>query len=97
VSVAIERFRKETLRVFGVLELQLSGHRTGKPKNYFAGKGAGKFTVADIGTWAWVKNWPGNGYTAEEMGAFPHLLSWIDRIAARPTVQRGIGDKYKLP
>lgn len=28
------------------------------------------------------------------MKPFPHLKQWIDRIAARPAVQRGIGAKY---
>lgn len=93
--VAIARFRKETYRVFGVLELQLAGTHTGTPKEYLAGEGKGKYSIADIGTWAWVKNSPGSGYTEEEMGVFPHLLGWIKRIAERPAVQRGIGEKYK--
>ncbi|KAG4417812.1 hypothetical protein IFR04_009020 [Cadophora malorum] len=86
-SFAISRFRKETFRVFGVLELQLSGKYTGQPKNFRAGKGAGKYTIADIGTWAWVQNWQGSGYTKEEMNEFPYLLRWIGRIADRPAVQ----------
>ncbi len=94
-QVAIERFRKETYRVFGVLELHLSGKLTGQPKDFLAGDGKGKYTVADIGTWAWVKNWSFSGYTEEEMKEFPHLLKWIDTIAERPAVQRGIGEKYK--
>ena len=95
-SVAINRFRNETLRVFGVLEIQLSGKFTGQSKEYLAGRGKGKFTVADIGTWAWVKNWRGSGYSDEEMAAFPHLLGWVERIAKRKAVQRGIGEKYQL-
>ncbi|KAF2802412.1 glutathione S-transferas-like protein [Mytilinidion resinicola] len=94
-TFAINRFRKETYRVFGVLELQLSGKYTGQPKEYLAGKGAGKYSVADIGTWAWVKNWSASGYTDEEFKEFPHLLKWIERIAGRAAVQRGIGEKYK--
>jgi len=94
-AFAINRFRNETQRVFGVLEIQLSGKYTGQQKEYLAGKGKGKFSVADIGTWAWVKNWSGSGYTQEEMKEFPHLLKWIERIAERPAVQRGIGEKYK--
>ena len=45
---AIERYRNETLRVFGVLEIQLSGKYTGEPKDYLAGKGKGKYSVADM-------------------------------------------------
>lgn len=92
---AIERFRKETARVFGVLEIRLSGKYTGEPRDYLAGKGKGKYSVADIGTWTWVKNYSASGYTEEEMKAFPHMVKWVDRIAERPAVKRGTGDKYK--
>ncbi|EME79886.1 uncharacterized protein MYCFIDRAFT_37457 [Pseudocercospora fijiensis CIRAD86] len=91
---AITRFRNETLRVFGVLEIQLSGKYTGEPKEYLAGNGKGKYSVADIKTWPWVKNWEKSGFTQEEMDNFPHLLKWIDRVAERPAVKRGIGEGY---
>jgi glutathione S-transferase len=94
-KVAIERFRKETARVFGVIEIRLSGKYTGEPRDYLAGKGKGKYSIADIGTWAWVKNYTGSGYTEEEMKEFPHLVKWVDRIAERPAVKRGTGEKYK--
>jgi glutathione S-transferase len=93
-EVAIERFRKETLRVFGVLEIRLSGIYTGGPREYLAGKGKGKYSIADIGTWTWVQNWQLSGYTETEMRAFPHLFKWIERIAKRPAVKRGTGKKY---
>jgi glutathione S-transferase len=81
--------------VYGVLEIHLSGKYTGSPREYLAGSDAGKYSVADIGTWPWVKGWRHSGFTDEEMAPFPHLLKWIDRIAQRPAVQRGIGDAYK--
>ena len=28
------------------------------------------------------------------MEGFPHLLKWIERIAERPAVKRGTGEKY---
>jgi glutathione S-transferase len=93
--VAINRFRKDTYRVFGVLELQLSGKYTGQSKDFLAGKGKGRYSVADIGTWTWVKNLPGIGFTEEEMENLPHLLKWVERIATRPAVRRGCGEKYK--
>ncbi|RMZ77159.1 hypothetical protein DV737_g4474, partial [Chaetothyriales sp. CBS 132003] len=92
---AINRFKNEVLRVFGVLEIQLSGKFTGEPRDYLAGKGKGKYSVADIKTWPWVKNWERTGFDKKQVEEeFPHLLKWIDRIAARPAVQRGTGDKY---
>ncbi|KAL6721691.1 hypothetical protein ACLMJK_000795 [Lecanora helva] len=92
---AIDRFRNETLRVYGVLEIQLSGKYTGTPRDYLAGEGKGKYSISDIGTWPWVKGWEFSGFTKEEMNQFPHLLKWIDRIAERPAVKRGIGEKYQ--
>jgi len=92
----IQRYANETLRVYGVLEIHLSGKYTGQPRDYLAGNGKGKYSVADIGTWPWVKNWERSGFTKEEVSEFPHLLKWIDRIAARPAAQLGTGEKYAL-
>ncbi|KAK4615795.1 Disulfide-bond oxidoreductase [Fulvia fulva] len=94
IEYAINRFKNETLRVFGVLEIHLSGKYTGEVKEYLAGNGKGKYSVADIKTWPWVKNWERSGFTKEQVQDFPHLLRWIDRIAERPAVQRGIGEGY---
>ena len=93
---AITRFRNETLRVYGVLEIHLSGKYTGEPRDYLAGKGKGKYSVADIGTWPWVKGWERAGFAKEEMSKFPHVLKWIDRIWERPAVKAGTGEKYDL-
>lgn len=54
---AIQRFKKEVLRVFGVLEIHLSGEYTGDVREYLAGNGRGKYSIADIGTWPWVGGW----------------------------------------
>lgn len=96
IEYAIKRFRNETLRVYGVLEIQLSGKYGDGPRDYLAGKGKGKYSVADMKTWPWVKGWERSGFTKEEMEPFPNVLKWIDRIAQRPAVQRGIGDAYAL-
>jgi len=48
---AINRFKKETLRIFGVLEIHLSGKYTSETREYLAGKGKGTYSVADIGSW----------------------------------------------
>ena len=77
-----------------MLELHLSGRYTGTPRDFLAGKGKGKYSIADMGTWPWIWNWQRRGFTEEEMASFPHLLEWIVRIAERPAVQRGISDQY---
>lgn len=80
--------------MFGVLEIRLSGQYGGRRRDYLVGEGKGKYSVSDIGAWPWVKGWARSGFTEEDMKRFPNLLEWIDRIAARPAVQRGIGSKY---
>jgi glutathione S-transferase len=92
---AINRFKNEVLRVWGVLEIQLSGKYTGQEKDYLAGKGKGKYSVADIKTWPWVKGWE-RSFEKSDMEQFPHMMRWIDRIKERPAVQRGIGDAYNM-
>lgn len=96
IPYAINRYKNETLRVYGVLEIRLSGKYTGEPREYLAGNGKGKYSVADIKSWCWIKGWERTGFTKEEMEPFPHLLKWIDRIAERPAVKDGIGDKYNM-
>ncbi|KFY70129.1 hypothetical protein V499_09431 [Pseudogymnoascus sp. VKM F-103] len=95
IPFAINRFRNETLRVYEVLEIQLSGRYTGVEREYLAGNGKGRYSVAELGTWPWVKGWKNTGFTDEELAKFPHLLRWIDRVAAREAVQRGIGEAYQ--
>ncbi|RMX78032.1 hypothetical protein D0869_09407 [Hortaea werneckii] len=96
IEYAINRFKNETLRVYGVLEIQLSGKYGDGPRDYLAGEGKGEYSVADMKTWPWVKGWERSGFTQEDMKPFPNVMKWIDRIAARPAVQRGIGDAYAL-
>ncbi|KAH8806002.1 glutathione S-transferase [Xylogone sp. PMI_703] len=91
---ALNRYSQETLRVYGVLELHLSGKITGEPREYLVGSDKGKYSVADNKAWPWVKNWARAGFSEGQMLEFPHLLRWINRIGERPAVQRGIGDKY---
>lgn len=79
-----------------MLEIHLSGKYTGSPREYLAGNGKGKYSVADIGTWPWVAAWEFSGVPAEEMKKLPHLTAWIDRIAQRPAVKAGTGSTYAL-
>ena len=50
IPYAINRLRNETLRVYGVLEIHLSDKYgiNGGPKEYLAGGGKGKYSVADV-------------------------------------------------
>ncbi len=78
IDYAINRYTKETGRLYGVMDKQL-----GKTA-YIAGK---SYTIADMAIWPWLRNWKGQG---QNMDDFPHLKRWFDGIAERPAVQRGI-------
>ncbi len=80
-----------------MLEIHLSGKYTGSTRDYLAGHGRGKYSIADIGTWPWVQHLKVEMYTQEQRDGFPHVLKWIDRLAERDAVKRGIGEKYALP
>ena len=77
VPYAIERFRKEALRLYRVLDKEL-GRR-----EYLAGE----YSIADIATYPWVWRHEVHQVKLEE---FPSVKRWFDALSARPAVQRGM-------
>jgi GST-like protein len=77
VPYAIERFRKEALRLYNVLDKEL-GQR---------GFLAGEYSVADIATYPWVWRHEMHHVKLED---FPNVKRWYDTISQRPAVQRGM-------
>lgn len=76
-SLALHRFRKETARLFGVLDTALAN------RDYLCRD----YSLADMCNWTWIEKYPENGGGLAE---FPHLAAWHARIAARPAVQRAL-------
>jgi len=76
-ELAISRYRRETARLFGVLELGLKG------REYLAGA----YSIADMCCFTWVDKYPDNGGGLDD---FPHVRSWHGRIASRPAVERAL-------
>jgi len=74
---AIDRYRNESRRLFEVLNDRLKDHE------YLAGD----YSIADMANWCWVRIHPWSGVSME--GLDP-LQRWIDKIAERPAVQRGV-------
>jgi GST-like protein len=72
---AIERYVKETQRLYGVLERRLEG------RDFIAGD----YSVADMAAYPWCLLWQRQGITLAE---FPNIERWLARIEARPAVQR---------
>jgi glutathione S-transferase len=77
VPAARERYNHETRRLYEVLDSRLGA------SEYLAGE----YTIADIANWSWVK---AHRWARVSVDGLDHLQRWIDAIAARPAVQRGI-------
>ena len=77
VPYAIERFYKEAVRLYNVLNKQLG------ETEYLAGT----YSIADIATYPWVWRHDGHHVRLEE---FPNVKRWYDKISERPAVQRGM-------
>jgi len=77
IPFAIERFHKEALRLYGVLEKALG-------KNEFL---SGEYSIADIATYPWVWRHEMHHVRLED---FPSVKRWYDSISDRPAVKRGM-------
>ena len=75
---AIERYRQETLRLYGVLDRQLA------LGEYICGD----YSIADIATFPWVAAYEFMGLTLDE---HPHLQKWVENMRKRPAVEKGMG------
>jgi GST-like protein len=75
---AIDRYTNEAKRLYGVIDKRLSRSEW---------LGCDEYSIADIATFPWLRNWKNQGI---ELGDYPHLKAWFERIEARPAVQRGV-------
>jgi GST-like protein len=79
VPYGIERYKKETKRLLGVLDRQFT------ERDYMAGD----YSIADIATYPWVF-----ALTTADMGVslddFPQVQNWVKRLKERPAVQVGM-------
>jgi len=77
IPYAIDRYRNETLRLYGVMDHRLRDHE------YLAGR----YSIADIATWPWVAvRW----LHKIDIDEFPQVRRWYQAIERRPAVQRGM-------
>lgn len=77
IPFAIERYTKESERIYGVMNKRLA------QTAYLAGA---QYSIADIAAYPWVAAYGRQGI---DLAAFPEVRRWHDQIAARPAVQRG--------
>jgi GST-like protein len=72
---AIERYLRETERLYGVLDDRLA------EREFIAGT----YSIADMASYPWIVPHERQG---QDLADFPHLRRWFETIAARPAVQR---------
>jgi glutathione S-transferase/GST-like protein len=77
IPYAIERYQREVRRLFEILDTRLAEHE-------FL---AGAYSIADIANWSWVRGYKWSGVSIDDL---PHLTRWLNAIAARPAVKRGV-------
>jgi GST-like protein len=75
----VEIFSAEMDRLLGVIE-----HILGDGRPYLAGE----YSIGDIMHYPWLA--PVYGLKAPMLTSRPHVVAWMDRIAERPAVQRGM-------
>jgi GSH-dependent disulfide-bond oxidoreductase len=76
IQPAIDRYQREVLRLFGVLDRQLASHE------YIAGE----YSIADMALWPWVSGYEWSGVSVAE---FHSVQRWLALVGARPAVQAG--------
>jgi GST-like protein len=75
LSYAIDRYVKETNRLYGVLNRRLAG------RDFIAGE----YSIADMASYPWIVPHKRQGQTLED---FPNLKRWFEVIRERPAVKR---------
>ncbi len=84
IPYAIDRYVKETNRLYGVLDRQLAQHP-------FV---AGDYSIADMACYPWIVPHDRQGQKLED---FPHVQRWFEAMRSRPAVIRAYawGDKIR--
>ena len=77
VPYAIERYTRETRRLYGVLDKRLAE----------APFLAAEYSIADIATFPWVAR---HEWHQVDLADFPNVKRWFETIARRPAVARGM-------
>jgi GSH-dependent disulfide-bond oxidoreductase len=86
IPYAIDRYVRETNRLYGVLNKQLAHHE-------FV---AGDYSIADMACYPWVVPWKRQSQNLDD---FPHLKRWFEAIKARPATMRAyaVGETIQMP
>lgn len=83
IEYSVQRYKNEVNRLCGVIDRRLDG------RDYLAGE----YSIADMASYPWVKL---ASLFGQDMADFPRTQAWLDRLAARPAVQRGMAAGKEL-
>jgi GSH-dependent disulfide-bond oxidoreductase len=78
VPYAINRYRREAERLYGILNDRLSD------RPFILGD---EYSIVDMSAWGWIDRYP-VVLGANTLAEFPHLKRWYESINARPAVTR---------
>lgn len=84
IPYAMDRYIKETARLYGVLNNHLEG------REWVA---AGEYTIADMAIYPWIVP---HEMQSQNLNDFPHLKKWFDKIAKREAVIRAYDIAKKI-
>ena len=76
IPFAIERYQRETRRLYEILDGALT------EREYLAGD----YSIADVATWPWARI---HGWAGVEIDGLPNLQRWLERVGERPAVAKG--------
>jgi glutathione S-transferase len=76
IPAVIERYQRETRRLYGVMNQHLAA------REFLADA----YSIADMACWPWIMQ---HEWAGIDLDGFPHLRRWQHTVGARPTVQRG--------
>ena len=79
IPYAIDRYERETARLFAVLDKRLA------ERDFVAGAGRGEYSIADIASYPWTVNYV---RLKQSIDDFANLKRWQEAIKARPATQR---------
>ena len=85
IPYAMDRYVKETNRLYGVLDRRLAGR---------AFIGGDEYSIADMACYPWIVPWERQ---QQDLNAFPDLKRWFEAIHERPGTRRAYdkGEQYR--
>ena len=76
IPYAIDRYRTEVLRLFGVLDRRLEGRE----------HICGEYSIVDMACWPWVLTYKSQNIDLDQ---FANVRHWYDSLKSRPGLRRG--------